>query len=100
MPPIWIAIMALGAAAPAAPQPAAAPDEVAPVVVIAPRPGHARSHAQVVADRWSPKIVTCRAVFVQHIGLVRRECATNRAWEIEAQRIRHEFMQEQWRMSQ
>jgi hypothetical protein len=99
MPPILIAILALGAAAPAAPaQPAA--NEVAPVEVVAPRPSPARSHAQAVADRWSPKIITCRPVFVQNLGVLRRECATNRAWEIEHQRIRHEFMQEQWRMMQ
>lgn len=98
MPPILIAIFTLGTVAPAAQ--ARAPDQVAPVEVTVPRASAARSHAQVVADRWSPKIVTCRGVFVNGIGMVRRVCATNRAWEIEAQRIRHEFMQAQWRAMQ
>lgn len=93
MPPILIAVLALGAAAQPPPAP---PNEVAPVDVTAPRPTPARTHAQVVADRWSPRIITCRRVFVQNIGIVQRACASNRAWELAAQRTRHELMQAQW----
>lgn len=70
--------------------------EVAPVEVIAPRRPAAKSHQQIVADRWSMHIVTCRGVFVQNIGIVRRVCAANRDWELEGQRVRHTLMQAQW----
>jgi hypothetical protein len=70
--------------------------EVAPVQVIAPRRPAAKSHQQVVADRWSTHIVACRGVLVKNIGVVRRVCVTNRGWELEGQRVRHTLMQAQW----
>ena len=92
------AIMTLSVAtlAPAAANTTAGPTDLAPLDVPGPPRPAAKSHRQRVIERWSPRVVTCRGVFVQGLGIVRRECAANRDWELAAQRERHTLMQAQW----